>query len=497
MLRAPGPFPTPGVDETLNTWIARRQLARGAGESMEEPAPSLPRKSGVQALKVSPHSVEAEQSVLGGLLIDNEAWFTIADRISETDFYRNDHRTIFRGIRSLADASKPFDIVTLAEWLESVDQIEQAGGLPFLARLAENTPSAANISHYADIVRERSVLRQLIDAGNRITESGYNPQGRTAETLLDLSEQLVFAIAEQLTRGRFGIRPIKELLVRALDRIDELFQADDPITGLSTGWAKLDEMTSGLQRGDLIVVAGRPSMGKTAFALNIAEHVAIRHKVPVAVFSMEMPAEQLAMRMMSSLGRIDQHKVRTGKLQDDDWPRLTSAVTLLSETKMFVDETPAITPSELRARCRRIAREHGLGLVVVDYLQLMQVPGTRENRATEISEISRSLKALAKEMGVPVIALSQLNRSLEQRQDKRPQMSDLRESGAIEQDADVICFIYRDEVYNEDSEDKGIAEIIVGKQRNGPTGKVRLAFLGHYTRFENLAADDYPVNGNY
>lgn len=445
-----------------------------------------------ESLKLPPHSIEAEQAVLGGLLIDGEAWLAVAERVGEDDFYRRDHRLLFRAISALANEAKPSDVVTVAEWLENSGDLDKAGGLHFIARIAENTPSAANISAYADIVRERSVLRQLIHAGTEITASGFTPQGASTSELLDRAERMVYTIADSQQRGRVGIQPLKSLLVKALDRIDTLYQQDSPITGVATGFAEFDEMTSGLQRGDLVIVAGRPSMGKTAFAVNIAEQSAIKDKKPVAVFSMEMPGEQLAMRMMSSLGRIDQHKVRTGRLEDDDWPRLTSAVSLLSEARMFIDDTPALTPSDLRARCRRLAREHGeLGMVVVDYLQLMQVHGTAENRATEISEISRSLKALAKEMSVPVVALSQLNRSLEQRQDKRPVMSDLRESGAIEQDADVIVFIYRDEVYNEDSDDKGIAEIIIGKQRNGPIGKVRLAFLGRYTRFENLAAGSF------
>ena len=443
------------------------------------------------SLKVPPHSIEAEQAVLGGLMLDNEAWLLIAERVGEQDFYRNDHRLIFRAIGSLANDAKPYDVVTVAEWLESNGELDRAGGLPFIAALAEHTPSAANIAAYADIVRARSVLRQLIHAGSRIADSAFVPEGRGVEELLDNAERLVFEIAEQQARGRLGYRSIKQLLTGALDRIDELYVNQNPITGVATGYTDLDDLTSGLQRSDLVIVAGRPSMGKTAFSINIAEHAAIKDGLAVAVFSMEMPGEQLAMRMMSSLGRIDQHKVRTGKLGDDDWPRLTSAVQMLSETKMFIDDTPALTPGELRARCRRIAREHGLGLVVVDYLQLMQVPGTKENRATEISEISRALKAMAKELRVPVVALSQLNRSLEQRPNKRPVMSDLRESGAIEQDADVIVFIYRDEVYDEESDQKGIAEIIVAKQRNGPIGTVKLAFRGQFTRFENLAYDDY------
>lgn len=444
-----------------------------------------------EALKVPPHSIEAEQAVLGGLTLDNEAWVQVNERIKSEDFYRRDHGAIYTAIEMLANDNKPFDIVTLAEWLDSHEQLEHVGGMGYLAQLAENTPSAANIAAYADIVRQRAVLRDLISAGTQITESAFRTEGRSPDELLDVAESLVFKIAERESRGRRGFRPIKELLVDALDRIDQLFQRDNPITGVATGFYDLDMMTSGLQNSDLVIIAGRPSMGKTAFALNIAQNAAIKDELSVALFSMEMPSEQLAMRMMSSLGRIDQHKVRTGKLSDDDWPRLTHSVGILSEVRMFIDDTPALTPGDLRARCRRLAREHGLGLIVVDYLQLMQVPGTKENRATEISEISRSLKALAKELNCPVVALSQLNRSLEQRQDKRPVMSDLRESGAIEQDADIIMFIYRDEVYNEDSPDKGIAEIIISKQRNGPIGMRKLRFFGEYTLFENLSHDNY------
>jgi replicative DNA helicase len=445
----------------------------------------------VDSLRMPPHSVEAEQSVLGGLMLDNDAWLQVAEKISVTDFYRRDHANIFRGIEALANEGKPYDIVTLAEWLESHELLASSGGLAYLAQLADNTPTAANIAAYADIVRDRAVLRALIKAGTEIAESAIRTEGRTTNELLDSAERTVFEIAERESRGRRGFRPIKELLVSALDRIDQLFQRDNPITGVATGFYEIDGMTSGLQPSDLVIVAGRPSMGKTAFAINIAQNAATREKLPVAIFSMEMPSEQIAMRMLSSLGRIDQHKVRTGKLADDDWPRLTHAVGILSEVKLFIDDTPALTPGDLRARCRRLAREHGLSMVVIDYLQLMHVPGTNENRATEISEISRSLKALAKELSVPVIALSQLNRSLEQRGDKRPVMSDLRESGAIEQDADLIMFIYRDEVYNEDSTDKGIAEIIIGKQRNGPIGMRKLRFFGEYTTFENLAHDSY------
>ncbi|MSR14686.1 MAG: replicative DNA helicase [Gammaproteobacteria bacterium] len=450
-----------------------------------------PADRSVEPLRVPPNSIEAEQSVLGGLMLDNEAWLEVSERLRDADFYRRDHTNIFRGIEALANDGKPYDIVTLAEWLESHELLEASGGIQYLAQLADNTPTAANIAAYADIVRDRSVLRGLIRAGTDIAETGFRPEGRSTNELIDTAERTIFAIAERESRGRRGFRPIKELLVSALDRIDQLFQRDNPITGVATGFHDLDSMTSGLQPSDLVIVAGRPSMGKTAFAINIAQHAATKEKTHVAIFSMEMPSEQIAMRMLASIGRIDQHKVRTGKLADDDWPRLTHAVGVLSEIELYIDDTPALTPGDLRARCRRLAREHGLGMVVIDYLQLMHVPGTNENRATEISEISRSLKALAKELSVPVIALSQLNRSLESRSDKRPVMSDLRESGAIEQDADLILFIYRDEVYNEDSSDKGIAEIIIGKQRNGPIGTRKLRFFGEYTTFENLAYDTY------
>lgn len=441
-----------------------------------------------EALKIPPHSVEAEQAVLGGLMLENSAWDQVADLIGEEDFYRRDHRLIFRAIGELAHRNIPFDVITLSEQLAAINELDNAGGLAYLGTLAKNTPTAANIKAYAAIVRERSVLRQLIRVGTEIANSAYVPEGRDSPELLDNAEKLVFEIAERGARGKRGFTAIKDLLVKAVDRIDTLFQQDNPITGVPTGFTDFDEMTSGLQPSDMVIVAGRPSMGKTTFAMNLAEHAAIKSQLPVAVFSMEMPGEQLAMRMMSSLGRIDQHRLRTGKLDDDDWPRVTSAVGLLAEASLFIDDTPALTPTELRARARRLAREHGLGMIVIDYLQLMQVPGSKENRATEISEISRSLKALAKELSVPVIALSQLNRSLEQRPNKRPVMSDLRESGAIEQDADLIVFIYRDEVYHEDSADKGTAEIIIAKQRNGPIGMTRLTFLGQYTRFENFTS---------
>jgi replicative DNA helicase len=443
------------------------------------------------AMRVPPHSREAEQSLLGGLMLDEASWEAVADQVTEEDFYFVAHRLIFRALASLAEAGQPRDVVTASEWLQREGSLETAGGLAYVGTLARDTPSAANVAAYAAIVRARSVLRQLIRIGTDIAQSGYDPQGREVPELIDAAERQVFQIADAGLRNKQGFVPIRRLLTEALDKIDILFQSDNPITGLGTGLIDFDEKTAGLQPGDLVVIAGRPSMGKTSFAMNLAEHAAIRDKVPTAIFSMEMPGQQLAMRMISSLGRIDQSKVRTGRLSDSDWPRITSAATLIAEAPMFIDDSPALSPTEIRARARRLKREHGLGLIVVDYLQLMQVPGNKENRTTEISEISRSLKALAKELSVPVIALSQLNRNLEQRPNKRPVMSDLRESGGIEQDADLIVFIYRDEVYNPESPDKGTAEIIIAKQRNGPTGTVRLTFLGQYTRFENFASEDY------
>lgn len=445
-----------------------------------------------EALKVPPNSIQAEQSVLGGLMLDNQTWDSVSDKVAEEDFYRKDHRLIFRTITKLADEQIPFDVITLSETLAATGDLETAGGLSYLAMLAKDTPSAANIVSYANIVRDKSVLRQLIHAGTKISDTAFNTEGRETSELLEHAEQEVFKIAEQRQRGQGGFAPIKSLLAKAVDRIEMLFEQDSHITGAATGFTDFDELTSGLQPADLIIVAGRPSMGKTSIAMNMAENVAIKERKPVAVFSMEMPGDALAMRMMSSLGRIDQHKVRTGKLEDHEWPRLTSAISLLGETKMFIDDTPALTPTEVRSRARRLTREHGqLGLIVIDYLQLMQSPTSGDNRVQQISDISRGLKALAKELNVPVIALSQLNRNLEQRPNKRPMMSDLRESGAIEQDADLIVFVYRDEVYNEDSPDKGIAEVIIGKQRNGPLGTVRLTFLGQYTRFENYAGSRY------
>ena len=451
-----------------------------------------------EALKVPPHSIEAEQSVLGSLMLDNQSWEKTADLLVENDFYRRDHQLIFRAIADLFEQSQPVDVITLAEYHDKRGELDKVGELAYLGMLARNTPSSANIIAYASIVRERSILRQLIAVGTAISNVAFSPEGKSSEEMLDLAEGQVFEIAEKGAKRSGGFIQVKEVLSRVVDRIDTLFEQDSPITGLSTGFNDFDEQTSGMQPADLVIVAGRPSMGKTTFAMNLAEHAAIKSKVPVAVFSMEMPADALAMRMLSSLGQIDQHRLRTGRLNDDDWPRLTSAIALLNEAPLFIDDTPALTVTELRARARRLKREHGLSMIVIDYIQLMQGSSrsSNENRATEISEISRSLKALAKELEVPVVALSQLNRSLEQRPNKRPIMSDLRESGAIEQDADLIVFIYRDEVYNEDSAEKGKAEIIISKQRNGPIGTVALTFQGKYTRFENFAFNNYDDYGD-
>ncbi|HEX7371125.1 MAG TPA: replicative DNA helicase [Rhodanobacteraceae bacterium] len=454
------------------------------------PEPKSPPR--VDVLRVPPHSIEAEQSVLGGLMLSAEAWDQVADRLIEEDFYRREHRLIFRAIGQLAGSGQPCDAVTLGEWFERHGETAVVGGPAYLAELANNTPSAANIRAYADIVRDKSVLRKLIEAGTQIAGDGFNPEGRTTPEILESAEQRVFKIAEAGARGRKQAVSIRESLQETFADLIKRYENRGQLNGLTTGFKDLDNLTSGMQKQDLVIVAGRPSMGKTAFALNIAEAVAMRAKQPVLVFSMEMSASQLALRLISSLGRLNQQKLRDGDLAEEEWPRISQAVSLLSESKIFIDDTPALSPGELRSRARRLKREHGaLGLIVIDYLQLMQVPGNKENRATEISEISRNLKAMAKEMDVPVIALSQLNRALEQRNDKRPVMSDLRESGAIEQDADLILFIYRDEVYNKESNSKGIAEIIIGKQRNGPIDTVKLTFLGQYTKFENYAPEAY------
>lgn len=447
----------------------------------------------VARLRVPPHSNEAEQSVLGGLLLDNSAWDRAADLLTESDFYRYEHRLIFSAITNLVTHSRPADVITVFEQLESLGKANDVGGVAYLNALAQSVPSAANIRRYAEIVRERAVLRKLVAASDEIATAAFNPQGRPVANILDEAEGKIFRIGEEGARGNKGMHAMDHLVVELIDRVQELAEngADD-VTGVRTGFFDMDRMTAGLQPGDLIILAARPSMGKTAFALNIGEHVAVHESLPVVIFSMEMGASQLALRMVGALGRIDQQHLRTGRLADDEWGRLSEAVERLRNVSLFIDETPGLTPAELRARARRQARQCGqLGLIIVDYLQLMSGSGngSGENRATEISEISRSLKSLAKELRCPVIALSQLNRSVETRTDKRPMMSDLRESGAIEQDADVIMFIYRDEYYNKDSKETGVAEIIIGKQRNGPVGTVKLAFLKPLTKFDNLAPD--------
>ncbi|MBA59298.1 MAG: replicative DNA helicase [Gammaproteobacteria bacterium] len=437
-------------------------------------------------LKVPPNSVEAERSILGGLMLDENAWDSISSIIFADDFYRGDHRLIFRCMSTLVEKSRPLDIITISEALDGMGELDNSGGLSYLSELANSTPSASNIRAYAEIVRERSIFRKLISVANEIAESGFSPEGRDSAILLDQAESKVFQISDDRPSVG-GPESVQPLLSRAVDRIDQLFQTKGALTGLSSGFKDIDEITSGFQPADLIIVAGRPSMGKTAFMMNVVENAVISEASTALVFSMEMPSQSLVLRMLSSLGRIDQSKIRTGNLGDDDWPRLTSAVSLLSDKSLYIDDTPALTPNEIRSRARRVARESGsLGLIVVDYLQLMQVSGTPENRAGEISEISRSLKSIAKEFNCPVIAGSQLNRSLEQRPDKRPIMSDLRESGAIEQDADLIMGVYREFVYNPEAEE-GISEIIILKQRNGPIGTKKLAFVGRFTKFEDLA----------
>ena len=447
--------------------------------------------------RTPPYSLDAEQAVLGALMLSEEAYFKISDKVSAEDFYRQDHRFIFEAIAALKERGQPCDAVTLGEWLERNEKAEAAGGVSYVIEIANNTPGAANIVAYAEIVREKAILRQLMEAGTQIVDDVLVPEGRSSEELLQSAEKLVFDIGERGKRGRGSFTPVSEALKEAYRTIEHRYSNKGALNGLDTGFIDLNNLTNGLQGGDLVIIAARPSMGKTSFAMNIAEHAAIQSGQPVAIFSMEMPVAQLALRMISSLGRVDQRRLRNGDLADEDWPRVTSAITLLTQARLFIDDTAGLSPSELRARTRRLKREHGLGLIVIDYLQLMQVPGSRENRATEISEISRNLKAIAKEMNVPVIALSQLNRSLEQRQDKRPIMADLRESGAIEQDADLICYIYRDEYYNQDSPKKGIAEIIIAKHRNGPTGSIDLWFRGQYTRFDSIAREGGGVFESY
>jgi replicative DNA helicase len=453
----------------------------------------------VAQLRVPPHSIEAESSVLGGLLLDNSAWDRMGDLLVDGDFYRHEHQLVYAAIGALINASKPADVITVFEHLQNQGHADAVGGLGYLNSLAQYVPSASNIRRYAEIVRERSILRKLVSASDDIATAAFNPKGRAVDKILDEAEQKIFNIGEEGSRMKQGFQSMDTLVVDLLDRVQEMADNPNDITGVPTGFHDLDKMTSGLQPGDLVVLAARPSMGKTAFAINIAEHVALNEGLPVAVFSMEMGASQLAVRVVGSIGRVDQGHLRTGKLTDEEWPRLTEAIERLRTVSLHIDETPGLTPSELRANSRRLARQCGkLGLIVVDYLQLMSGSSGSDgdNRATELGEISRGLKMLAKELQCPVIALSQLNRGVEQRTDKRPMMSDLRESGAIEQDADIIMFIYRDDYYNKDSKDPGVAEIIIGKQRNGPTGTVRLAFLKPLTRFESLASggfgsDDY------
>ncbi|WP_354622993.1 replicative DNA helicase [Psychromonas sp. MME2] len=446
------------------------------------------------SIKSVPHSFEAEQAIIGGLLLNNEAWNDVAERVVERDFYHRAHRQIFATIEKLSSEDIPVDLVTLSEHLDNKQELEGVGGIAYLAELLQNTPSAANINNYSDIVRERAVVRELIGVANEIAEAGYETEGRDSSELLDFAETKIFQIAEARSDKSEGPQAIKDILKATVAKIDDLCKNPrDGITGLSSGYSDLDKMTTGFQPGDLIIVAARPSMGKTTFAMNLAEHSALNADKATLIFSLEMPADQIMNRMLASLGRIDQGKIRTGQLDENDWASLSSTMSiLLNQGKMFIDDSSGLTPTELRSRARRVARDNGgISMIMVDYLQLMRVPSLSENRTLEISEISRSLKALAKELRCPVIALSQLNRGLEQRADKRPINSDLRESGAIEQDADLIMFIYRDEVYHEDSNDKGIAEIIIGKQRNGPIGKVRLTFQGRYSRFDDYTGASY------
>ncbi|MBW5408094.1 replicative DNA helicase [Morganella morganii] len=453
-----------------------------------------PRDHQMEGLKLPPHSLEAEQSVLGGLMLDNERWDNVSERVTGEDFFSRPHRTIFSQMQRLLEQGRPIDLITLSEALETGGELENVGGFAYLAELSKNTPSAANINAYADIVRERAVIRDMISVANEIADAGYDPQGRSSEDLLDLAESRVFQIAENRANKDEGPKGIEAILEETVEKIEKLYaQPHDGVTGVSSGYQDLDKKTAGLQPSDLIIVAARPSMGKTTFAMNLCENAAMTEEKPVLIFSLEMPGNQIMMRMLASLSRVDQTKIRTGQLDDEDWARISSTMGILLEKRnMYIDDSSGLTPTEVRSRARRVFREHGgLSLIMIDYLQLMRVPSLSDNRTLEIAEISRSLKALAKELQVPVVALSQLNRSLEQRADKRPVNSDLRESGSIEQDADLIMFIYRDEVYNEGSEKKGIAEIIIGKQRNGPIGTVRLTFNGQWSRFDNYAGPSY------
>lgn len=442
----------------------------------------------IAQLRIPPHSIEAESSVLGGLLLDNGAWDRMGDLLVDGDFYRHEHKLIYAAIGGLINASKPADVITVYEQLQNLGKADEIGGLVYLNSLAQYVPSASNIRRYAEIVRERSILRKLVSASDEIATQAFNPQGKPVDKILDEAEQKIFNIGEEGTRMKQGFQSMDALVVELLDRVTEMAENPNDITGIRTGFHDFDKMTSGLQPGDMIVLAARPSMGKTSLAINIAEHVALDEGLPVAVFSMEMGASQLAVRIVGSIGRIDQGHLRTGKLSDEEWPRLTEAIEKLRTVSLHIDETPGLSTSELRANARRLARQYGrLGLIVVDYLQLMSTSSSDENRATAVGEISRGLKMLAKELKCPVIALSQLSRGVESRTDKRPMMSDLRESGAIEQDADIIMFIYRDDYYDKNSKEPGVAEVIISKHRNGPTGTVKLAFLKPLTKFENLA----------
>lgn len=439
--------------------------------------------------KVPPHSVEAEQGVLGGVIIHNDSFDSVSEQLQPGDFYIHAHRIIYQALIALAENDQPFDFVTLSGQLTHAGELENAGGTAYLVELIENTPSASNVATYATIVKERSVLRQLIQLGSDVSQQGFNPQGKPSEELLTQTELKLQAIAEGRPKEG-GFRQVGELVGPLLDRLDELGKTDSPVTGLTTGYKYLDELTSGWQKGDLIILAARPSMGKTAFAMNAVEHALLNSDKPILVFSLEMPAESILLRMMSSLGKIDQSNLRTGRLDGDDFNRLTSVITKLRNKPLLIDDTPGLSPGEMKARIRKVYREKGeIGLVMVDYLQLMR-SANANSRTEEISDISRSLKAIAREFDCPLMALSQLNRSLESRTNKRPLNSDLRESGSIEQDADVILFIYREEVYSKKIEDRGKTEIIIGKQRNGPIGTCNLLFEGKFTRFED-APDDF------
>ncbi len=445
-------------------------------------------------LKTPPHSDEAEEAVIGALLIDNDCWEKVSDHLSSSDFYRLQYRLVFAAIEELAVKFQPFDYVTVIDALRKDEKLEMIGGENYVTAIVERTLSSANVEVYARLVRDKSILRQLIETSGDIAELGYFPGQHETKDVLDMAEQKVFKIAEQYeSNTREGFVKVNQLSGKALKRIEALSKQEGTVTGLPTGWKDFDEQTSGMQPGDLIIVAARPAMGKTAFCLNIAHNVALQSRVNVAFFSLEMPGDQLVMRLISSLGEINQGHLRTGKLAPNEWKKLKNPLHLLSDAPLFIDDNPGLTPTELRSKCRRLVRENGpLGLVVVDYLQLMEVRGSNESRVNQVSEISRSLKMLAKEFECPVIALSQLNRSLEQRPNKRPVVSDLRESGAIEQDADIITFIYRGAVYaGEDNPEKQrdrTAEIIIGKQRNGPIGTIKLTFMGEYTKFVDYAA---------